>query len=136
MEAVSGNSFIKTEQYISVQLPKLAMGKKLPDNSIFKWIDSLKKCIYQMMQKEWKNSLPFPSPSAQFQIVILYFTFAAPPEQLYSDTFPLVFLKFLSLLPDSFDPSNIKSSLNGRKLLRDFVQRTKAHLGDRTHHDI
>lgn len=98
------------------------MGKMLSDNSIFKMAHSLKKWIYQMMQKEWKNFLPTPSLSAQFQVVILYFAFAAPFEQLYTDTFLLVFLKFLSLLPDPPDPSKIKSSLNGKKLPWDFVQ--------------
>lgn len=63
----------------------------LPANSFFKMEDSWKKCIYQMMQKEWKNALPSPSLSAQFQVVILYFSFAVPSEELYTDTFPLGF---------------------------------------------
>ena len=57
-----------------------------------------------MMQEEKMNALPSPSLSAQFGVVVLYFSFAAPFDQLWTDSFPLVFLKFLRSLPDPPDP--------------------------------
>lgn len=57
-----------------------------------------------MMQEEGKNALLSPSLSAQFGVVVLYFSFATPSDQVYTDNFPLVFLKFLSSLPNPPDP--------------------------------
>lgn len=62
----------------------------------------------------------FPSLSAQFQVVILYFSFAAPSEQLYTDTFPLVFLKFLSLLPDPTWPFKDEELIKWQKAPKRF----------------
>lgn len=57
-----------------------------------------------MMQEEGEDAFLSPSLSAQFGVVGLYFSFAAPSVQLYTDSFPLVFLKFLSSLPNQPDP--------------------------------
>lgn len=123
-QAVSGNSFIKNElhipfSYLNWQWVKCFLITASSNGGQFEEVNLSNDA--ERMEKFPSFSFPFSTISGCNQC----FSFPVPSEQLYIDTFPLVFLKFLSLLLDTPDPLQIKSSLNDRKLLEIlFSQRT------------